>query len=218
MKLHTTVEGDPLCILHFLFLPSTWNLFLLLWSIDYPKRKKRQRDRRRKAKGKERKHEIVREQYHRPSYLIQQTLFLPSFSFLFHHVSPIPFHCTHSTYIPFFTSLLSISVNRTSKASELDGEWQYLLLVCRKTCLLQSVSLKASAKCLSRHKAIVLVSSPLRSQTSPFFFLHLLFSHHFCTLMEHFTSVCVCVKCIYESSMRRVCVCVYCVCHCALRN
>lgn len=98
MKLHTTMEGDPLCILHFLFLPSTWNLFLLLWSIDYPKRKKRQRDRRRKAKGKERKHEIVREQYHRPSYLIQQTLFLPSFSFFIPSCFPHSFSL-HSLYL-----------------------------------------------------------------------------------------------------------------------
>lgn len=87
----------------------------------------------------------------------------------------------------------SLSLNRTSKASELDGEWQYLLLVCRQTCLLQSVSLKALAKCLSRLKAIVLVSSPLRSQTSPFLSLYLPLLLHFCTLMEHFTPVCVCV-------------------------
>lgn len=54
------------------------------------------------------------------------------------------------------TSLPSTSVNRTSKACELDGERQCLHLVCGQTRLLQSVRLRPVPKCLSRLKAIVL--------------------------------------------------------------
>lgn len=109
-------------------------------------------------------------------------------------------------------------MNRTSKACEVDGEWQCLLLVCRQTCLLQSVSLKAPAKCLSRLKAIVLVSSPLRSQTSPSLSPSLFLSFHFRTLMERFAarySVSVCwgrpgweSECSFFESRESVCACV----------
>ena len=168
------------------------------------------RDREGEKKGKAGKKlgKKVRQQcYFVFSFSKLHSFLLSLFSFLFFisSCSPHPLHCTHSTSIPSFTSLLSISVNRTSKASELDGEWQCLLLVCRQTCLLQSVSLKALAKCLSRLKAIVLVSSPLRSQTSPFLSLYLPLSLHFCTLMEHFTAVCVCV---YKEAVMRQCLCV----------
>lgn len=66
---------------------------------------------------------------------------------------PFPSLWTPSAAI---TSLPSTSVNRTSKACELDGERQCLHLVCGQTRLLQSVRLRPVPKCLSRLKAIVL--------------------------------------------------------------
>lgn len=95
-------------------------------------------------------------------------------------------------------------MNRTSKACELDGEWQCLLLVCRQTCLLQSVSLKASAKCLSRRKAIVLVSSPLRSQTAPFLSLYLPLAP-----LLYFDGAFYCCECMWVcgETVLRQCVC-----------
>lgn len=74
---------------------------------------------------------------------------------------PLPSLWTPSAAI---TSLPSTSVNRTSKASELDGERQCLHLVCGRTRLLQSVRLRPVPKCLSRLKAIVF--SHLTSQPS----------------------------------------------------
>lgn len=87
--------------------------------------------------------------------------FIPSCSPL---ISPLwtlcaAIHCS--------TSLTSISVNRTSKARELDGEWQCLQLVCRRRRLLQSVRLRPASKCLSGLKAIVLSDlRPLPSSPS----------------------------------------------------
>lgn len=92
------------------------------------------------------------------------------------------------------TSLTSISVNRTSKACELDGEWQCLQLVCRQTRLLQSVRLRPASKCLSGLKAIVLSdlrplpSSPSLSQHfflffsffSVFYLSEAVLQHHDC--------------------------------------
>lgn len=57
--------------------------------------------------------------------------YFSSFSFL--SCSPSFPLCSHSCNIPSFISLLDIPVNTTSKALEMDAEWQCLLLVCRQT-------------------------------------------------------------------------------------
>lgn len=64
-------------------------------------------------------------------YEFQAFSYFSSFSFL--SCSPSFCLCSHCCNIPSFISLLDIPVNTTSKASEMDAEWQCLLLVCRQT-------------------------------------------------------------------------------------
>lgn len=189
------MDRDPFCILSFLFLLLFVN-FSHCCDVDIAG--VREGGKQREKERKWWKTWAMLQSAGEIKGLIRPTTFLPflllSFPFSFLLIPPIISTALTLPPSPPSTPLsLSISVNRTSKASELDGEWQCLLLVCRQTCLLQSVSLKASAKCLSRLKAIVLLSSPLRSQTSPLFLSPSPLSQSTFVLWWSIFLLCVCV-------------------------